>query len=284
MSTNTRKLSARNRRARRNLALKLQLENTFKREVKSYFFNLRKKLFGSYARTGDLPRESEFREDTISMLRKHYNRVYRAFGNEMRLFIEKSNQMNLQTKQDDVQDKIDRVVDQAAAIYIVNESINRAGLIDRTTINDANESIQQATQDIVESGGNVTTEAVSVIAAKKFRDKYNGRVDSVALTETQNSSEAFKEMEAAVVSVDGNADPVNVATAASIGNPDATKEWAAILDQVTREAHVIADGQTVPMSDPFVVDGELLRRPGDTSLGASSGNVINCRCSALYGI
>jgi hypothetical protein len=38
--------------------------------------------------------------------------------------------------------------------------------------------------------------------------------------------------------------------------------------------------QTVPLAQPFSVSGQLLRFPGDTSLGATAGNVVNCRCSA----
>jgi hypothetical protein len=51
---------------------------------------------------------------------------------------------------------------------------------------------------------------------------------------------------------------------------------------VVRPEHAAADGQEQLAINPFLVGGEQLNRPGDTSLGASAGNVINCRCSADY--
>lgn len=45
----------------------------------------------------------------------------------------------------------------------------------------------------------------------------------------------------------------------------------------TRPAHLAADGQTVPLTQPFMVGGEPLQYPGDPS--GSAGNVIQCRCA-----
>ena len=63
------------------------------------------------------------------------------------------------------------------------------------------------------------------------------------------------------------------------------KEWIDAGDARVRPAgkptpfdHVSANGQRVPMDDPFTVSGEKLMFPLDTSLGASAGNVIQCRC------
>lgn len=60
------------------------------------------------------------------------------------------------------------------------------------------------------------------------------------------------------------------------------KEWRATEDSRTRDAHHEADGQRVPVDEPFVVDGEELMFPGDFSLGASPENTINCRCTVVY--
>lgn len=60
------------------------------------------------------------------------------------------------------------------------------------------------------------------------------------------------------------------------------KEWYASKDEATREAHDLADGQRRPIDEPYIVDGEELMFPGDTSLGASAGNVCRCRCTELY--
>lgn len=52
--------------------------------------------------------------------------------------------------------------------------------------------------------------------------------------------------------------------------------WNSLLDGRERPAHHDAHGQTKPVDEPFEVGGELLRFPGDSSLGASVGNTINC--------
>ena len=71
--------------------------------------------------------------------------------------------------------------------------------------------------------------------------------------------------------------------AVDIGELDqefATKTWQDTGDSRTRPEHGMADGQTVPLDQPFIVGGERLMHPGD-SIG-SAGNVINCRCRANY--
>lgn len=67
------------------------------------------------------------------------------------------------------------------------------------------------------------------------------------------------------------------------------KTWVTTLDERTRRGergydHASAHLQTVPARDAFIVSGEMLYHPGDTSLGASAGNVVNCRCVTLYQI
>lgn len=66
------------------------------------------------------------------------------------------------------------------------------------------------------------------------------------------------------------------------------KVWISTRDGRTREApdsefdHATADGQIVPLNDPFIVSGEQLMYPGDYTMGASKGNHINCRCTHSF--
>jgi hypothetical protein len=70
----------------------------------------------------------------------------------------------------------------------------------------------------------------------------------------------------------------SVMAAKMVGMP--YKQWQATLDAKTREEHADADGQIVPMDQPFDVGGELLDYPGDPA--GSDANVANCRCTVLY--
>ena len=57
------------------------------------------------------------------------------------------------------------------------------------------------------------------------------------------------------------------------------KEWVATHDSRTREWHNEADGQQVPLDEPFIVGGEEIMYPADPN--ASAENVINCRCTMI---
>ena len=59
------------------------------------------------------------------------------------------------------------------------------------------------------------------------------------------------------------------------------KEWVAIEDDRTRETHVEADTQKVPMNSTFLVGSASLRFPGDPDAGAPE-ETINCRCAVAY--
>lgn len=61
------------------------------------------------------------------------------------------------------------------------------------------------------------------------------------------------------------------------------KEWVSGNDDRVRVGefdHLDADGQQVPINEPFIVSGEELMFPGDPS--ASAGNSINCRCGQVF--
>ncbi len=57
------------------------------------------------------------------------------------------------------------------------------------------------------------------------------------------------------------------------------KEWLSIMGTTTRDEHAEADGQQVPVDEPFTVGGEQCMFPGDASL--SAGMRINCQCTIL---
>lgn len=62
------------------------------------------------------------------------------------------------------------------------------------------------------------------------------------------------------------------------------KFWIATFGERTREWHAQAGSMysrenSIPIDEPFNIDGEQLMCPGDASLGASGKNLYNCRCS-----
>lgn len=60
------------------------------------------------------------------------------------------------------------------------------------------------------------------------------------------------------------------------------REWVATLDNRTRHAHAMLDGQKVGMNEPFRVDGEKIMFPGDRS--APAYLIYNCRCTMVAAV
>jgi hypothetical protein len=60
------------------------------------------------------------------------------------------------------------------------------------------------------------------------------------------------------------------------------QEWTAQIDNRTRPGHADADGQIVPVGEPFLVDGESLMYPGDPA--GSWENTASCRCVVIGSI
>lgn len=108
----------------------------------------------------------------------------------------------------------------------------------------------------------------------RVREQYEGvfsktRAETIARTETMQASNA-----ASYYAND------------SCGLPT-QKEWLYGYDGRTRDGinsefdHTHVSGP-IPATEPFIVSGERMMFPGDGSMGASAGNVVNCRCTAAY--
>lgn len=62
-------------------------------------------------------------------------------------------------------------------------------------------------------------------------------------------------------------------------------KWSATLDTRTRDIHRSMHGQETIQGQPFTSPtGAQLLFPGDVSLGASGGDVVNCRCYAQVSV
>ena len=61
------------------------------------------------------------------------------------------------------------------------------------------------------------------------------------------------------------------------------KAWKAIRDDRTRDAHLFTDPKLfIPIKDNFIINGQQLAYPGDSTQGASMSNTINCRCRLTF--
>lgn len=130
------------------------------------------------------------------------------------------------------------------------------------TLGDAiREQVKESIQAGYENGWSVAKTASAIIE----------RVDSVAPGRA-----------AALARTDLNAlsNGASLAMASQVDGVN-SKTWLATDDERTRETHAEADGQTVPIDQPFTVGGEQADYPGDPDL--SDEESFNCRCTVIYG-
>jgi len=182
----------------------------------------------------------------------------------------------------------------------------QARIIARTTAKDAERAVtiamEESTRVLLEGDPPPSRQEEAVIAGAILFRRLNQRRRGIAMLETQAVAEASKLTEAQVlVGLRPTAVPLPqvVQSLREEGQIEAAekaeeleteventifKTWVSMGDDRVRPAHLDADGQVRPVEEPFIVDGEELMEPGDTSLGASLENVINCRCSSVIGI
>ncbi len=125
------------------------------------------------------------------------------------------------------------------------------------------QDVMNAEVALREAGETITRGALALVGTNLLRTGLLARNTSIATTETQVPAEEAKGQTADVKQL-------------------SDKIWRTVGDERVRRHHADADFQLRKANEPFLVNGELLRWPGDTSLGASASNIINCRCTAEY--
>ena len=113
---------------------------------------------------------------------------------------------------------------------------------------------------------------------KQFLKHDLGRTSTIAATTTQNAAEGVKDINNNIL---GNFRNGTGVLGTGLPQADIEEHWDSILDTVTRISHAEADGQRRE-NGTYTVQGQLLRYPGDTSLGATIDNTINCRCASIF--
>jgi len=276
---------ARTRRAQNNLAKKIFLEQSFIPELQSYFRSITRQFKALYSASGQILPAQEFNNKTKTVLNTQYNRVASSFVDEMRQNGGSKALFEIFYKQTETEEeKIEESVDAALVFFIALSVRDKSRLLDQTTEQNFRDSVDQAITNLQEAGLSISNAAVATEASKIAINKFEGRISNIALTETQFMSESTKAIEASAIDSGGNINVTNVIAGMALLPGIITKDWGNVGDNKVREAHIAADGQTVKINQPFIVMGERLMFPGDTSLGASAKNVARCRCSGFYSL
>jgi len=249
----------------RQLARKLKLEATFQPELMAWFRSIGETLKPVIRHTGQLPALIHFRDDLNTLLRKHYARTGREFMGDVADTLLK----RWQVKQ--TADEQQAVSDAALAAFLawsVAHAQQQSTYIIETTQTDLQDIFAQSKDTLAQEEDRGSMAKLAAHVAGAFAATYSGRASTIATVETQTPAEQAKRVEADA--------------AEQVAQRQSIKIWHTILDEKTRIGHVLADLQEQPRGSPFIVSGERLMVPGDTSLGASLSNIIGCRCSAEY--
>lgn len=255
--------------AAQDLNDKLKLEAKLRPELRRYNSMLVREFKREYVSSGNVLNIFQFDVELEDILRKHYDRTGLIFSNRITPDIPLD--VGVTEGERDI-------IDEALAIWLIGQASQQANIINSTSQADANAAVAAALEDplVREEVGRSAQLTAAAIAGALFNRKLRGRETGILMTETQIPSETAKATEAEVLS--------GLPPSIQGGSPRTSqvdKEWATVGDSRVREIHLNADGQKRPVNEPFIVNGELLRWPSDSELGASAGNVINCRCSSI---
>jgi hypothetical protein len=262
------------------LAKKLRLEAVFEPKLAKFFRDIASSITPVYNVTGRMPQTVAFKDDLVELLEKHYGRVTRSFRGDVAPNITKSVVVRYELKQTQAEEIIDEAeedVNAALLALIAVRAPRQADFILATVEKELNDAADKIINQAAIDGEALTRREIGRAVEKDFRARIPSKVDTISTLETQAVAEDTKFVEAETIVATG-------AIIAGVSASLATKTWNSILDEVTRTAHVLADNQERSTLEPFIVGGQRLKVPGDTSLGATLSNVINCRCAASYGI
>jgi hypothetical protein len=173
-------------------------------------------------------------------------------------------------------DAVVNSIESRTALHHQIRADESAQAIVNTTRKDMIQSVQQASQEALQRGEQAISSEIAGAARLKLDQKNAARMQTIAMTETQNPAEHAKQAE--IDFLDWHDVTLN---GQRLRERKKFKKWEAILDTRTRHSHVEADNQVVPFDGFYTVQGQKLRFPGDMSLGATLDNVINCRCSSI---
>lgn len=247
--------------------LKMKLENMMKPGIKRIFSVILKDFRTSVGMNEQPVDSNRYLGAWADLLDTHYRRVQKAFTDVIK-----------SVKQIDDEDSEEEILAMALLAWREQNVGKRSNWLSETTRANMSEAIRLAREEFAAEGVVPTRRQLALAATAILRKKFASRIDRIAMSETQTSSESTKFTQA---EVGAGITPRALGGGAVL--TDKSKTWRTMRDKKVRSQHKQAEGQIKPLTQPFVVANEFLMYPGDSSMGASISNVANCRCVAVYG-
>jgi len=266
--------------AERDLRTKLSLEARLRREWRGVEKAVVRRVVANVSRNLDLPDVEGFsRELAAPVLRAHYDEVVAEFSGAVESGLPESARLTADEK---------AAIAAALAAALLLRSETQASAIAKTNVKDARVALSRARAESerralearaagaadAQGIGAMDRRELAIFAGIGLDRRLRGRTQAVVVLETQAPAELTRFSEAMAIFGDTPAGMV----------ARRVKEWVTMGDDRVRPAHAAADSDQIDASEPFRVGGEELMFPGDTSLGATAANVVNCRCSVHYDV
>jgi len=237
--------------------IKLRNEKRLNRKLRSIFNRMANDIKTQIARTGTTANLDNYILELKSVIRQDSGLTTRSFYKNL--------QNRLKIKDKVIRQRILKEMNH----YIEQSSLRQAMHIVDTTNKNIDSTIMKVAKDAAANNETLTNQQISQRVSSDFKKKNRNRTAGISKTEVQRVAEKTKNTEANILSQAQKVKRIK-------------KRWDATLDFHTRKEHAKADGQIVDLNEPFQVWGELLMHPGDTSMGASLRNIINCRCTTQF--
>lgn len=275
-----------------DLNIKLMLERRLRTIINKFHNKIATQLEQSIRKTGDVQDFYASGLELESILNSHYTLVGEIFATRINTMVLQELDKELvpvgekNFYYDDLEIKARKKVPKVPIVvdrHFKVKAADIAGKITKTTKKEAKRALAEVKKLARKPGGvGVIPVNVASQTGAMFRTTMNGRATGIVRLNTNAPAEAAKITQVQILRGE---QPSLAGGGASKG----TKTWSNMADSLVRGGgstqfnHQTAN-QTVSIDKPFKVSGESLKFPGDTSMGASAGNVINCRCSATYDI
>lgn len=279
-----------NRQADEDFREKLRLERRMNTELKSLFKEMSRDMEIAVFETGSAQSAGLYLDDLKGIHSQQARRVTNAFSGVILDFLEE-NQDNLNERVIRDLTKISQVlnIDLPNLIQSIRGQ-TRIKLREFNAVQVARDSalitttnqreMDAAVEKVRAENPDFTSQQIATASSREFLSRSRSRAETISATFTQKIAENTKDTEKNSFFAVRN----GVASLeAGVPQVDEEKVWVTRGDNVVRPAHLSADF-TMSEGDIFTVDSESLRFPGDTSLGATAKNVINCRCSSVVTI
>lgn len=271
------------------LATKLRLERIEILELREFFRNMASDLGTFYIATGTVLNANNYTEELTAIVTRQYNRTARAFSGQLIDFIRE----NPDGEADQLRADLTTIatgrgitLDQQLVEIEMSTRAEVQAFLSRSIAEDVRnitrtnqKMLDIAVAQSIASFEEVepTRQQVAKLAVPNARNRGFNRAPTIAATSTQKAAEGTKakEVEQLVAVRNGTEARIQGITPLQV-----KRIWMTMGDDLVRGSHLLADFQESE-GGTFTVQGQLLKFPGDTDLGATADNVINCRCSAV---